>query len=110
MTDTAPAATEEFQFSQKNLEPGDLLHLSHEYGEVVIAIVHDFGERGLWGMGTSSDNKWCGHYGRIIFYQPIRIGEVTNATFNQTHIASRLEVVPRRLSLVRNGCTSIIFG
>lgn len=103
MTDTAPATTDEFKFSDENLEPGDLLRLTHEDGEIDIAIINIFGPQGIWGMGASTNNTWCGGYGRIIFYEPIRIGEKTNASFNQAYIASRLEVVPRRLSLTRNG-------
>lgn len=106
MTNTAPAATEEFKFSAENLEAGDLIHITHAWGETAIAIIEIHGQRGVWGMGTSSNNTWCGHYGRIIFYKPIRIGEPTDATFNQTGgRPNRLEVIPRRLIQVRHGKT-----
>ncbi len=110
MTDTAPTITDEFKFSQETLEPGDLLRLTHEDGEIDIAIINIFGPQGIWGMGASTNNTWCGGYGRIIFYEPIRIGEKTDASFNQAYIASRLEVVPRRLSLTRNGSTAVLLG
>lgn len=100
MTDTAPQATNEFEFSSENLQAGDLLHLTHQDSEVAIAIVNDYGVGGFWGMGASSDGSWCGPYGPIDFQRPIRIGEVTDATFNNT---TRLEVAPLRLELHRNG-------
>jgi len=111
MTNTTRVSErQEFEFSNDNLKPGDILHLDHDEGHVAIVITEIDDMTGVWGMGTSTDNTWCGYLGSIYFFRPMRVGERTDATFNQTGLTSRLEVVPRRLTLMRNGRQTILLG
>lgn len=115
MTTATAQELQEFKLNVKTVEPGDRFHLDHEGGQVVIVVTDILGmglhtSPSVAGLATDAQAGWFGHWGRIIFYEPIRLGVRTQATFNQTSRTSQLVVIPTKLVRVRGGKWETLLG